>query len=246
MATARARRCFGSPPTEISICRPKFSGKEHVAALPFGQQVKVQDRRTGRSAGSRAAGFRQGRSDHAAWVRYASRSNTIRRSAIGASGRAIIDVADSCGVSIRSPRCFLVRNGPVVQVIRDTSDPKRSASPVGLVRHGNVEIRQRSCAGDTIVVKSRRVRLREGTSLRPESNDEWISARPYCRARQARKLITNFSFLGPRPWAIGKSEVAAPKPLLLCGAIVAEGTAPEERVVSIARFGCTAIRVKRQ
>lgn len=89
---------------------------------------------------------------------------------VGAFGRAMVDVANSCGVSIPLSALLFDPDGPVVQVIRDDRIETRRVS-IGLFGSSSVEIRDGLSAGDVVVQRAGAF-LREGDRVRPIAGGE--------------------------------------------------------------------------
>lgn len=83
---------------------------------------------------------------------------------VGAFARAIIDVGQSCGVTIPLSALLFGPEGAVVQTVHDDRIETRPVK-VGLFAHSSVQISEGLAAGDTIVLRSGAF-LRDGDRVR--------------------------------------------------------------------------------
>lgn len=86
---------------------------------------------------------------------------------VGAFGRAMIDVGESCGATIPLSAVLYGSDGTVVQVVRDDRVETRNVT-VGLIEKGQVEIRDGLSEGDVVVARAGAF-LRDGDRVRPVS-----------------------------------------------------------------------------
>src|ERR1700759_419518 len=90
---------------------------------------------------------------------------TNRKLFVNSSGRAMIKIGQSCGVSVPLTAVLYGTAGTVVQVVRrGRVQPKTPG--VGLVSGGQVEIREGLTEGDIVVARAGAL-LREGDPVRP-------------------------------------------------------------------------------
>jgi len=95
---------------------------------------------------------------------------TNRRLFVNGSGRAIITIGKSCGVSVPLTALLYGSAGTVVQVVRRAKIETKRVE-VGLMSGGQVEIREGLVEGDIVVARAGAL-LREGDSVRPVTEAE--------------------------------------------------------------------------
>ena len=84
---------------------------------------------------------------------------------VGAFGRAIIEVARRCGVSVPFSAVSYEQEGTVVQVVRDNQIESRRVT-VGLIAAVDVEVREGLSEGDVVVARAGAF-VRDGDRVRP-------------------------------------------------------------------------------
>jgi multidrug efflux pump subunit AcrA (membrane-fusion protein) len=90
---------------------------------------------------------------------------TNRRLLVNSSGRALITIGQSCGVSVPLTAILYGSAGTVVQVVRRARVETRRVE-TGLMSAGQVEIRDGIAEGDIVVARAGAL-LREGDPVRP-------------------------------------------------------------------------------